>query len=98
MFRKVDNFTMTLFAFVYAFGQTRNPETEIFYNDCPTSEADFANRQLLYAALRERQVSKNSSEIRYDKRSKKSTYLQIFGDDFDKIYSGFQTYHIHSNH
>lgn len=97
-YSKVDNFTMALFAYVYVFGQTQNPEWEAAAEGSKFYNMDFAGRQLRFGALHEH-FSDNFSEVEnYRKLSKKSTFLLIFGDNFDRIYSRFQVYLQTKNH
>ena len=94
--RKVDNFTMALFAYFFAFGQTQDPDIQ---NQLGSSfvATTFAGRQLLYAGRREYHYLTNTNVAYDSKISDKSLFSLIFGDDFQNIYSNFQNYCISSH-
>lgn len=83
--RKVNNFTMALFGYLYAFLQTKSYGAGIV-----DASIDFAYRQLFFGALQELRAF-NSSKIKENDAPYEQIY-QIFGNNFEKIYEEFKDY------
>lgn len=80
---------MALFAYVYAFGQTKGNLANLFNALLYEYDEDFAARQLRYGAVRDF-LAANDSAI--SNISEVSPYILVFGNDFDQIMSEFETY------
>lgn len=85
---------MALFAYVFAFGQTRGSHLQKMISNAASyfeDEKDFALRQLLHGAFRE-YIAINNSTPEDKEQLQMSPFLLIIGDNFEQIYVEFQNY------